>query len=159
MPHKDPEVRKTHLKNWRKKNREYVLEFDRNRWKNNPDRRKAHRESYVSLSQMQYARLRNYGMSQEEYDRRVAEQNNSCALCGRSEIRIHYRTQKVQSLSVDHNHTTGENRSLLCGDCNRGLGLFRDDPELLIRAAVYLNRHKGMHNGSDTERTAKDFRA
>ena len=42
------------------------------------------------------------------------------------------------SFSVDHNHKTGAVRGLLCGSCNRALGLFHDNPALLRKAATYL---------------------
>lgn len=146
MPHKDPEVRKTYLKDWRKKNKEYVSKFDKARWRNNPARRKAQRDSFVSLSQMSYARQRNYGVNQEQYDSMVAEQSNLCALCGRLERRISYQTKKVMSLSVDHDHETRKVRELLCGDCNRGIGMFDESIELLEKAIQYLQKHKGKTN-------------
>jgi hypothetical protein len=43
-----------------------------------------------------------------------------------------------QSLPVDHDHETGAIRGILCIDCNRALGMFRDDPRLLRKAAKYL---------------------
>lgn len=60
------------------------------------------------------------------------KQNGLCALCNEPEpLGI--------LLSVDHCHKTGKIRGLLCGHCNRGLGLFRDNPEVLIKAAEYVS--------------------
>ena len=50
-----------------------------------------------------------------------------CVICGSDE-----------KLVVDHCHTTGQVRGMLCGHCNRGLGHFRDDPTLLEFARIYL---------------------
>jgi hypothetical protein len=44
-------------------------------------------------------------------------------------------------LHIDHNHLTGKTRALLCDKCNVGLGSFRDNPDLLRKAAAYLEFH------------------
>ncbi len=70
-----------------------------------------------------------YGLTLAEYDILVLNQEGRCAICEEASPR----------LDVDHCHRTGAVRSLLCHLCNRGLGLFRDDPQLLIRAVEYLS--------------------
>lgn len=79
------------------------------------------------------ARLRQYGITQEDYDRLFAEQDGRCAICGTTEAGAWGGL-----LPVDHSHETGEVRGLLCHNCNGGLGQFGDDPDRLIAAAAYL---------------------
>lgn len=61
----------------------------------------------------------------------VKNSTTECVICGSEE-----------RLVVDHDHKTGKVRGLLCGHCNRGLGHFKDDPELLLFAAQYLTEMK-----------------
>ena len=56
-----------------------------------------------------------------------------CIICGSDE-----------TLVVDHDHKTGKIRGMLCNHCNRGLGHFRDDPELLEFAAIYLREMSAL---------------
>ena len=67
-----------------------------------------------------------FNLSMEEYNLL----GNVCAVCG--------RIGKTREIAVDHNHKTGETRGRLCLTCNKGIALFRDDPELLFTAAHYL---------------------
>lgn len=75
-----------------------------------------------------------YGITSHQYNRMLAEQNGACAICKRPETRIDY-TGSVQSLSVDHDHKTGDVRALLCTNCNTALGFMNEDPER-IRALL-----------------------
>jgi hypothetical protein len=70
-----------------------------------------------------------YGLGNDQVDGLLKAQGNACAICKRR-----------SPTDVDHDHATGDIRGLLCGGCNKGLGLFRDDPALLTSAAVYLQR-------------------
>ena len=80
-----------------------------------------------------YQLKKNYGISQEEYDAQLVRQNYRCAICECEPTK--------KKLAVDHCHTTGKIRHLLCGPCNTGLGQFKDNPELLEKAAEYLRNH------------------
>lgn len=70
------------------------------------------------------------------------KQNNLCAVCNKSETVLDFQTGKVKRLSVDHNHTTGEIRGLLCSQCNLGLGHLDDSFDLLLKAAKYLQLYE-----------------
>ena len=69
-------------------------------------------------------RLSKYGITEEFY---ISECNKGCCICG-STYRLH----------IDHNHSTGKYRGILCGKCNQGIGLLNDNAELLQKAAIYL---------------------
>lgn len=71
--------------------------------------------------------LRKYGITIDQFDAMLAEQNGGCALCYRKSERLH----------VDHDHETGRVRGLLCHQCNWYLGTIDADPEIMIRIALY----------------------
>jgi hypothetical protein len=79
-------------------------------------------------------RLRQYGMTHEEFISMLAEQGNCCRICHRIQ-----NGDKRLFPVVDHNHLTGKVRGLLCDNCNTGIGYFSDNPQLLLAAADYLN--------------------
>jgi hypothetical protein len=78
----------------------------------------------------------NYGIDKVEYERMLEEQGGKCALCGDAEC------QSGKRFAVDHCHETGVVRAILCYNCNTGLGKFRDDPEVLRKAAELVERFK-----------------
>lgn len=69
-------------------------------------------------------------MTPEEFDALSAIQGNVCAICG--------GTDKKKRLAIDHDHSSGQIRGLLCGKCNASLGLFRDSVDILRSAIKYL---------------------
>lgn len=79
-----------------------------------------------------------FGITVAEFHAMRDAQGGVCAACGRPEKEK--RSGRVRELAVDHCHRTGAIRGLLCGNCNRGIGKFEDNPELLRKAADYLER-------------------
>lgn len=74
-----------------------------------------------------------YGITLEDYDRILAGQDGGCAICGSSEA-----GGRGNRFHIDHCHTTGRIRGLLCIRCNQGLGYFSDDPAIFRDAISYL---------------------
>lgn len=95
---------------------------------------------YPNFSMYQNKRLK-YGLSEEQFESMLKEQEGKCAICGNPEFKRNGKGE-INSLSVDHDHTTLKNRQLLCNLCNAAIGMLRDDPEIAQRAADYLRRHK-----------------
>ena len=80
-----------------------------------------------------------YGISLEEYEKRLAGQNNLCAICGEL---MDGEGATSRAPVLDHCHKEKRLREFVHQSCNRGIGYFGDDPEKLRRAAAYLERHK-----------------
>lgn len=102
------------------------------------------RKAYVSkLWQQRNPRSRanskfksRYGITIEIYEDMVKNQNGKCAICNKDSF-----NNIKGKLFVDHCHKTKIVRELLCHDCNDGLGRFKDNKNLLYKAAKYLNKH------------------
>lgn len=75
---------------------------------------------------------RAYGISYDAYLHMKHQQDDRCVICGT------HHDDSPKGLVVDHCHETGKVRRLLCSHCNTGLGHFKDNPELLKKAAEYL---------------------
>ena len=79
-----------------------------------------------------YRHKRLYGITPEHFATLIEQQENRCAICRTIPDRFH----------LDHDHRTEIVRGLLCGQCNRALGLFGDDPQVLAAAIDYLRRER-----------------
>lgn len=84
--------------------------------------------------------MREFGISSKIFDQMVQAQGGGCAVCGTPVGSM--RNGKPLRLAVDHDHHTGAVRGILCSNCNNGLGRFKDDPDLLRRAAEYIDDSK-----------------
>lgn len=72
-----------------------------------------------------------YGVTEEQYLKMLNSQGGKCAICGTP-------PKDGKRFDIDHCHTTKTVRGLLCNNCNRGLGHFKDSKELLQNAIEYL---------------------
>jgi Recombination endonuclease VII len=87
--------------------------------------------------------LKKYGITLEVYTAMYNNQKGVCAICTLPEKSMDSLTGQIRYLSVDHCHTTGVVRGLLCSLCNSAIGKLKDDPRLLRKAALYLEENKG----------------
>jgi hypothetical protein len=92
------------------------------------------RKPWCKLCCRDYQLQKKFGLSRQQYVQLLAEQDGCCKICGSQEPATKGKTE----FCVDHDHKTGCIRGLLCTSCNRGLGFFRDDVELLQKAIAYL---------------------
>lgn len=100
-----------------------------------------------SLCHQHYIKQRkwhSYSVDAARYQEMLRDQGGVCAICGQHEKSPDKASGKPKDLAIDHDHKTGKVRDLLCSSCNRGLGLFKDDPTLLDKAQKYLLLHKGL---------------
>lgn len=87
-------------------------------------------------------RLKNYQMTQADFDRMMSEQDHRCAIC-------HNEFKSTRDTHIDHDHRCCDYdgscgrcvRGILCGECNRGLARFRDDAKIIESALHYLSEH------------------
>lgn len=105
-----------------------------------PERRQAKRDYYHKPTIKERYRerllLRKYEMTLEEYNTLLFKQEYCCAICAKHESKIKKR------LHVDHCHTTGRIRGLLCSLCNTAIGALQDSENILSKAIEYLKRGK-----------------
>ncbi len=134
------------------KNKEDTNRWERDRRRKFPEQEKAKNARRRGAKQIYYDQnkarvlaanrrwrfLSRYGITPDEYDSIAAAQPN-CAICG-----IPAERNTFGKLYPDHSHATGRIRELLCHQCNIALGVMRDDPALLEKAAAYLRKHEAL---------------
>lgn len=80
-----------------------------------------------------------YGLTLEDYQRMMAAQDGRCAICRETPAPQKYKT----GFHVDHCHTTGRIRGLLCHNCNVSIGHLKEDLVRIRALLAYLERHSG----------------
>lgn len=81
---------------------------------------------------------RNYKISLEDYNFIYESQKGKCAICGKDRKELKY------DLAIDHNHTTGKIRGLLCNSCNSLIGCAEDNKDIIQSAIDYLRGNKNV---------------
>lgn len=100
------------------------------------DRKKAYRDKNPEV--VKDGKLKaTFGISLEDYNSMLSVQEGACAICKKEENVVSVNGN-TKALAVDHCHTTGIVRGLLCQRCNQALGLFEDDVERLRSAIIYI---------------------
>lgn len=122
---RDPAKAIAQVKRWQQANADRLNAYRRER-RLEPAVKRQQRDGYYR---------RTYGISADEFDAMLDAQGGRCAICG-------VQPERLASMHVDHDHEHGHLRGLLCLSCNQGLGQFRDDPSLLLRAVVYLRQRR-----------------
>lgn len=120
---KNKEKRRLTTKLWQEKNKEAA---------------KLYRKDYAEKNKAKIVRSaknnrlkREYGITLEDYEQMYQTQQGKCSICSKEE----------KILNIDHCHSTGKIRELLCNQCNHGIGNFKDNTELLNKAIGYLEKH------------------
>jgi hypothetical protein len=96
--------------------------------------REAGRRFDLKHRRNRYSAARRYGMTADQVDNLVADQDGKCKLCG--DVLKGGRKQ-----AIDHNHDNGIVRGVLCCNCNTALGKLKDDPDLIARASEYVRKN------------------
>lgn len=110
-------------KKYRKDNPKKVAESNKKSRKANPQ----------SLSKsLRKARLKRFGLTEEDYENLLIGQNGVCAVCK--------QVDKI-TLAIDHCHETDIVRGLLCGSCNKAEGLLKSNPDVIRALADYVEYH------------------
>jgi hypothetical protein len=115
--------------------------YNRGRRVEHPERERRYHAEYQAAwrkanphKDREYTIRNRYGLEAADYQRLYEHQGGKCAICGKPEE----RAERHHRLTVDHDHSTGRVRGLLCFTCNLAIGLLQDDAALVASARDYL---------------------
>ena len=126
-------------KAWNEQNKDKKQEYNKEWHKQNKDKRREYKKEYHKQNKdkrREYHLKSTYGIDEAEWNRMFEAQGGRCAICGSEDPKGNHGV-----FHVDHCHTTGKVRGLLCDTCNRGLGMFYDNTNTLKNAIEYLEAH------------------
>jgi hypothetical protein len=135
------EKRKIYNKEWRAKHPNYYKIRDnahkdekKGYYGENKERYKKGFHLYgLNHTKEQRARnLKKYGLTDEDYNNMFTAQGGKCLICGK------HQSELKKALSVDHCHSTGNIRGLLCNNCNVGIGFLLHSPDIIESALNYI---------------------
>lgn len=151
----NPEARKLYMQEYFKSNPEkFKLDEEQMQQKNARRRERYANDAEFREAQKAQARewqqqnpekskagrlMKTYGMSLEKFNLMMDSCNHSCEICGYQD-----KSKKNVFPVVDHCHTSGQVRGILCSNCNTALGKFKDSIDFLSKAIDYLNRAKNI---------------
>lgn len=135
--------RKCYGKEWRKKNPGYSQKsYGRTREKQLAQGRARYQKNREKVAQYwkefrkkfpekgrDWQLRRDYGITLKDYNEMLRLQNNSCKLC---------EVSPIKKPAVDHNHTTGKVRGIVCQGCNIVIGFFESRPQAVDNVKQYL---------------------
>ena len=102
-------------------------------WAEHGRRYRAINADKVKASRQESMMKIRYGIDFKTYDEMFEQQDGKCKICGSEDNKT-----SGKRFAIDHCHSTGKVRGLLCGHCNTGLGMFADDPTRMLSAVKYL---------------------
>src|SRR5262245_38986390 len=94
----------------------------------------------LSVYARRYKLKYKYNLTPEQFEAMFVAQDGTCAIC-----KDFLKLEQSSRIKIDHDHVYNKVRAILCDRCNRGLGQFRDNPDLLRWAAKYLDRYRKEH--------------
>jgi len=136
-------------KEYKEENKEKLKEKNRksNEKRKNKDINRDYKKEYQDKKERHgklyslHKQCKSHKMELQDYFDMVTAQDNKCAICGNEETRICGVSKNVNRLCIDHCHETKKVRELLCHSCNTGIGKFKENEELLMKAMEYLRKH------------------